>query len=74
MKVAKAIPVSPALEQDIKNAALLSINDDNLERLELQRGVEASRLKIDPSRAYRPVIDRIVSEVISYDIVMIKRS
>ena len=74
MNAAKAISVSAALEQEIKNAALLSINVDDLERLKLQRGVEASRLKIDPSRAYRPVIDRIVSEVISYDIVMIKRS
>ena len=74
MNAAKAISVSAALEQEIKNAALLSINVDDLERLKLQRGVEASRLKINPSRAYRPVIDRIVSEVISYDIVMIKRS
>ena len=74
MKAAKATPISPALEQDIKNAALLSINDDNLERLELQRGVEASRLKIDPSRAYRPVVDRIVSEVVSYDMIVTERS
>ena len=74
MKVAKATPVSPALEQDIINVALLPINDDDLERLELEGEIKVSRLKIATSHTYLPLVSRIVSEVVSYDIVVTERS
>ena len=70
MRAATTIRISHALEQEIRNAALLPIKDDDLERLELERGVNASQLKIDLSHAYRPVVNQIVYEVVSYDIIM----
>ena len=74
MNVAKATPVSPALEQDIINVALLPINDVDLERLELEGEIKFSRLKIAPSHTYLPLVSRIVSEVVSYDMIVTERS
>ncbi|RYO79198.1 hypothetical protein DL766_006945 [Monosporascus sp. MC13-8B] len=63
MHIAKRIPISSKLENEIKAAAGLPISEDNLEKVDLGEGIDAFRLKTDPSQKYRGLVDQIVSEI-----------